>query len=202
MLILVRHGETELNASKRLQGLAMVQLTLKGIRQARLIAEYLEDRNITCIYTSNLPRAIQTAEIITDVLKIDPIISPNLRERHYGIFDGIKQNELLKIRESRGLFKADPTQQWDDFPDVESDDSIWKRFLNWLVENNIDDRIKVENIIAVTHAGVLKSVLYKMLSIPSTQPYAFRISNGSAIFLRKIEGFWSMTELWQNHENL
>lgn len=202
MLIFIRHGETILNASKRIQGESELGLNAKGVRQSILAAKYLSNWNISYIYTSDSPRAVQTAKTISTHLNITFTISPSLRERYLDKYDGIKQSDLRKIKEDKGLPSFDPTQLWDDIPGVESDVSVWNRFVNWLIENKINDKVINKNIVAVTHAGVLKSVLYKMMGISSKRPYAIKIPNGSAIFLRNIEGFWSIVELWPNPESL
>jgi broad specificity phosphatase PhoE len=52
--------------------------------------------------------------------------------------------------------------------------------------------------VAVTHAGVIKSVLHHVLEVPSERPYAFRIGLGCAIVLQKTKGYWELCEFWPN----
>ena len=89
MLYLVRHGETELNAKRVLQGRSNYPLTETGVRQAQEVADWFHDQGIVFdrVYSSPLVRAMQTARIIVgDDKRITP--EDRLMETDYGPYEG------------------------------------------------------------------------------------------------------------------
>lgn len=92
-LCLVRHGQTDWNLEGRYQGQSDIPLNSTGIKQARLIAEILRDEKFDAVYSSDLSRAIRTAEIITEHrnhLKINT--DPRLREVRQGEWEGLTRD--------------------------------------------------------------------------------------------------------------
>lgn len=88
IVYLVRHGETEWNAQRRIQGHANSPLTEEGIEQAELVALRAKKLGITHIYSSDLGRAVQTAEIISKTLNLPILTDTRLRELNMGILEG------------------------------------------------------------------------------------------------------------------
>ncbi len=94
MLFLARHGETSWNREQRWQGQVDIGLNSSGLAQAQALAERLVGRGITHIVASDLSRARETAEIVARHLGIaDLSIDPDLRERGYGVFEGLTREE-------------------------------------------------------------------------------------------------------------
>ena len=89
-ILLVRHGETAWNADGRLQGHLDIALNDTGREQARRLALALMDERepIDIIYSSDLARALQTAQAVADATGAPLIATPALRERHFGAFQG------------------------------------------------------------------------------------------------------------------
>ena len=87
-LFLVRHGETFDNANQLMQGQTQGELNAKGIAQAEAVAEKLRDEHFDAIVSSDLHRAIQTAEIIAQPHGLPVTTTPLLRERDWGDFTG------------------------------------------------------------------------------------------------------------------
>ncbi len=93
-LLLARHGQTAWNALGRLQGHTDVPLDEIGRGQARALADAIADAGVTAIWTSDLARARQTGEIVAAALGLSaPALDPDLRERRYGIFEGLTGDE-------------------------------------------------------------------------------------------------------------
>jgi broad specificity phosphatase PhoE len=89
ILHFVRHGETDWNAERRIQGqLKDVALSENGREQARAIAEQLRSTSATMVIASDLDRTMETARIIAERLGLDVTPEPALRERHFGIVQG------------------------------------------------------------------------------------------------------------------
>lgn len=84
---LVRHGETEWNAARRIQGQSDSPLTAKGEYQARQVARRVRPEGITHIITSDLGRTRHTAQIIAQACGCDVINDARLRELHMGVLE-------------------------------------------------------------------------------------------------------------------
>jgi broad specificity phosphatase PhoE len=96
-LFLARHGETEWNRIGRWQGKTDIPLSETGRDQARALADRLSDRGVTDIYTSDLSRARETAEIVAAALGVTRVSSdPRLRERGFGCFEGLTREECAE----------------------------------------------------------------------------------------------------------
>jgi broad specificity phosphatase PhoE len=93
-LYLARHGETDWNALGRWQGQTDVDLNDAGRAQARVLAEALRGRGIVQVWSSDLARARETAEIVGAVLGLGPVtVDAALRERGFGCFEGLTREE-------------------------------------------------------------------------------------------------------------
>lgn len=104
-LLLVRHGETDWNAEHRYQGHADVPLNERGRVQARALAEDLASGRIGTIYTSDLARARETAEIVGARLRIPVAADRDLREIDVGAVEGLTFAEAQTLGGWRGETK-------------------------------------------------------------------------------------------------
>ena len=107
ILYLIRHGETEGAETRRYKGSIDVPLSRNGVKQMEEVAEYLfrSIRNsssspgsapglLAAVYCSDLSRAMRSAEIIGAPHPLDPIVVPGLRERNFGIWEGMTFDEI------------------------------------------------------------------------------------------------------------
>jgi probable phosphoglycerate mutase len=92
----IRHGETAYNQEKRYTGLHDIPLNTNGKQQIKSILHSLEDKDISCIYTSPLKRALESACIVATHLNIPIIVLDKLKERDFGIFQGRKKLHYKK----------------------------------------------------------------------------------------------------------
>ncbi|HEY5099343.1 MAG TPA: histidine phosphatase family protein, partial [Gaiellaceae bacterium] len=92
-LLLVRHGETDWNAERRWQGHADVPLNDRGREQARVLAEQLTGESIDAIYSSDLSRARDTADIVGVRLGVPVVVDADLREIDVGPIEGMTAEE-------------------------------------------------------------------------------------------------------------
>ncbi len=95
-LYLIRHGETDWNATGRWQGHADVPLNARGLHQARLLASRLQTEGVQfdAIYSSDLKRAFQTAWEVGAALKVAVQLWPPLREIDLGKWSGLTREEI------------------------------------------------------------------------------------------------------------
>jgi len=93
-ILRARHGETEWNALGRLQGHTDIPLNEAGRAQARALAQSVAGAGIAAIATSDLVRARETGEIVAAALGLGaPVIEPGLRERRFGVFEGLTRDQ-------------------------------------------------------------------------------------------------------------
>ncbi len=93
---LVRHGETDWNASRRLQGSTDIELNSVGHAQADAVARRLGVIGFDAIYASPLARTIQTATPLVAQRGVSLQLIPDLAERHFGVFQGLTPEEVLQ----------------------------------------------------------------------------------------------------------
>jgi len=92
-LYLIRHGQSAGNAEGRFGGHSATPLSELGHKQAGLTARALARENISAIYSSDLLRAMQTAEPLAQLLNIPVVPTPAFRERHVGVLEGLTFDE-------------------------------------------------------------------------------------------------------------
>ncbi|MDQ7055814.1 MAG: histidine phosphatase family protein [Persephonella sp.] len=95
-IILIRHGESEFNAKRIVQGHIDTDLTPAGVVQARLAGEYLKNFCIQKIISSDLRRAYRTATIIGDVLNLPVEKDYRIREMNFGEWEGRSYESIFK----------------------------------------------------------------------------------------------------------
>ena len=92
-LYLVRHGQSAGNAEGRFGGHSPTPLSKLGHRQAELTARALAKEKISVIYSSDLPRAVETAKPLANLLNLEIKATPVFRERHVGVLEGLTFDE-------------------------------------------------------------------------------------------------------------
>ena len=93
---IVRHGQTNWNILGKTQGHGNSDLTPKGENQALELSNAIKEYPIDYIYSSDLGRAVQTAEIIGSTIGVDVIQTPSLREMGFGDWEGLLIEEIKK----------------------------------------------------------------------------------------------------------
>ena len=93
-IYLIRHGETPWNAEQRILGATDIGLTPTGLRQAEALSDALSDRPIRAVYSSDLSRALRTAEALARPHALEIRARPGLREMNQGFLEGLTFEEL------------------------------------------------------------------------------------------------------------
>lgn len=145
-IYLIRHGETDWNKQKRLQGHKDIELNNNGIMQANKCGQAFQQMPIDCIISSPLKRAKETADIIASYVGIDTVmIEDNLIEKDYGRLSGLTPDEREKFYE---------TGQNDE---MESLDDLIQRVIKVL--NHYSNETAYKNIIMVSHGAAINAIL-------------------------------------------
>jgi 2,3-bisphosphoglycerate-dependent phosphoglycerate mutase len=191
-LYAVRHGETEWNSVERQQGHLDSPLTATGVRQAELLAEGLAKKNIETIFSSDLGRAIQTAEIIAKRLSLDIHPDSRLRERSLGILQGLTRKEFeARYPEAFAKFLTNDPEYV--LPGGESLKQVFNRCISCAEE--LAEANAGKNILLISHGGVLKSFFHKAIQMPLTEPRRFSLFNASINSFFLSNGQWRL-ETW------
>ncbi len=93
-LFLVRHGATTLSAEDRFAGSTDVPLSDEGRRQAAALAERLRHDPIAAVYCSPMRRTIETASLLAEPHRVDPVTRPGLREIDHGRWEGLTRHDV------------------------------------------------------------------------------------------------------------
>jgi probable phosphoglycerate mutase len=95
-ILLIRHGETAWNSVRRLQGHIDIPLNDEGERQALALGRILANEPVKAVISSDLRRAVQTAQAVAGHHGLAMQTDPGLRERCYGAFEGMLYSEIME----------------------------------------------------------------------------------------------------------
>ncbi|MDP1525891.1 MAG: histidine phosphatase family protein [Rhodocyclaceae bacterium] len=197
-LCFIRHGETDWNAGKRVQGQIDVPLSAVGHAQARATANALKDEGLAAIYSSDLIRAHQTAEATAHLAHLPVQLHAGLRERHYGVFQGLTYDEANERYPEEYLrHKA---------RDVRFVPSGGESLLDFAMrlEQAFDEIVRrhVGQAVAIfTHGGVLDIVHRQASGKPLTTPRDFTIPNCGLNWCEVFNGCWTLLS-WAERDHL
>ena len=191
-LIVVRHGETEWNREKRMQGTTDTQLSDVGQAQAQALGRRLADRGFGALYSSDLVRARDTARAIAAHTGRRVVEDPRLQERRFGIFEGLT-NEEIKLRypqEHARFTSRDPEYE---VPGGESAREFTRRCIGCLSE--IAGRHRDAEVVVVTHGLVLDALYRAAHGLDHGAPRPVPLINASLNLFGYGNGAWRMV-LW------
>lgn len=169
---------------KRLIGHTDPPLDNEGICTLRNTAGKLENSEIDALYSSDLMRAVASAEIIGDGRGLKPVARPSLRELYMGLWDGISVSEVME--KHPGAIK----EWWDDpsmfrTPEGESLSDLRARVLPEL--KDILERHKGETVCMVAHGGVNRVILFEAMGLPLSRYYSISQDYGCINRIRYFE---------------
>lgn len=187
--ILVRHGETLWNREGRIQGHLDSALNPQGTAQARLLAARLAHEPFEVLLSSDLGRASGTAGFIAEQTGHPVILDVRLRERHYGIFQGLTRGE------AESAYPAAYAKYRDESVTAaleggESTQECVARNLDCLEE--FAARYAGQRIVVVAHGGVLDGLYRHVMKLPYVGTRAFTIVNASLNWFSLESGRWRL----------
>lgn len=147
-LVLVRHGETDWNLHRRVQGHSDPPLNDTGRAQARALAEALAGEQIDAIYSSDLRRAHETARIVAERRGLEVTAVRGLRERNFGSWEGLTDGEVLE---------RFPSAAYGPWGDGETREEMCARVTEAL--RAIAEAHPGGTVLVVTHGGPMRSLL-------------------------------------------
>ena len=176
-LLLVRHGQTEWNASRRFQGATDVALSERGRRQAERLGLALAGRPLEAVYVSPLRRAVETAEIALGAAGVPLVPVDELRELSLGEWEGCTVDEV------RGR-AGDPYRAWMEAPHDcpppggEPLDLVLTR-VRRAVERMTREHGRDDDVLVVAHGGVISLYACHVLGCSLNALWRLRVDNCS-----------------------
>lgn len=173
-IIFVRHGETLWNKERRYQGQKDSPLSPKGLLQAEKVGEFLRNRKIHAVYSSDLKRALVTAESIAKHHQLRPTVDVRLREMSFGVWEGQTREEVRlqypDLWKARGQDIVTTR-----IPEGELPEEVVQRFRGFL--DSCLAKAPNQTIVVVSHGGALRLTIASLLNIPLDKASCLHQSN-------------------------
>ncbi|MBA7716109.1 Phosphoserine phosphatase 1 [subsurface metagenome] len=179
-LFLVRHGNTELNSAERYWGRSDVKLSAAGIGQAERLRDRLVVEKIDAVYSSDLERALVTAEIIASSHQLAVITCAELCEVNFGQLEGLNFSEISRLYPEVAKLWAERSTKLK-YPGGESLVEFNNRVSKFL--SRLDKHAVDETILVVAHAGVLRTLVCQLLGIDLRRRWQIRLDLASLSIL-------------------
>ena len=190
-IILIRHGETEWNSQKRMQGHSNSDLSSVGQAQIQALGQWTKNVPFDLIYSSDSLRAKQTAEAITQFSGHELQFDQRLREKNLGVFEGLTSEEARERHpEVFRLFKTAGSKYVVD--EGESTQQLQDRALE--IVNEIRIKHPEERVLLVTHGGFIRVVMKHSLGLSLETPTRFLIRN-TGVFRLVWEDKWLVSQM-------
>jgi len=175
-LLLVRHGTTEFNNARRFMGYSNIGMSEAGYRQVEKLGEHLAKEKIDAVYSSDLKRAMDTAQVICSGRGMEIVACPELRECNYGDCEGLTFQEI-------GTNYPDVAQKCInftlklEFPEGECFEGFIERTSGFL--DRLDEHAASDTILIASHNGPLKVLVLRLLGIEMEHWWQIRIDTAS-----------------------
>jgi broad specificity phosphatase PhoE len=184
--VFVRHGETDWNREKRVQGSKGAPMNEAGHEQAKGLARVLWEVPIQAIYSSALPRAVETASYVAGPHRVNVITDPRLNEMHHGEWEGLSESELPDLDLYR-RWREDPTSCT--LPGAEPLAAVHERAVQVMREIAARHPAQDGLVAVVSHQIVLALLKCHILDRPWSQLRSLALGVASYEVLTTGEGF-------------
>ncbi len=185
-VLLIRHGQTDWNMQRRWQGFEPTPLNETGFIQARALAEYLRERSVSDIYSSDLPRALQTATVLATAFNLKPLVDVRWRELNVGVFQGLNSEECEQ-RYPREITTWRTNDVDFSIPNGESRRALGERALAAFQE--VIALSRGPEVAIVSHGGTIQRLLVTLLEDHAD----FFVPNTSITTLEREGMHWRLT---------
>jgi broad specificity phosphatase PhoE len=186
-IVFIRPGETDWNRLGRWQGWVSVPLNELGLRQSRALARFVRNIGMGALYTSDLKRALQTADCLAEQLSFQPIPDARLRERSIGLWQGLTQDEL------RAWYPDEYSAMLQDAESYRVPGGESRRDVLTRVRAAFDDILKNEpheTVGILSHTTAIKVLLADV--IPGYNPLDVNLDNTSVTTIRRRDDGWEL----------
>lgn len=162
-LVLLRHGQTDWNAARRMQGQRNSQLNETGLAQATSVASVIATFMPEVLWTSDLDRARRTAAIVGEACSRTPTTDERLREYSLGSLEGMTHDEFLATDpDGFAVFRA---ADWGALAEIEPPVDVAKRVVDCL--GDLADGLTPNGVgVAVAHGAAIRTAVVALLGWP------------------------------------
>ena len=166
-LYVARHGQTVWNAENKVCGITDVDLTPKGIAQAKELAQSVAEKTVDIILTSPLSRAVETGKIVSDHCKIPLYVEDRLIEQNYGIYEGVdRKNQQFLDNKRNFAYK---------YPNGESMMQVAYRIYSLLDE--IREKYSGKKVLIISHGGVCRIIHTYFKDMTNEEFFNYTLNN-------------------------
>lgn len=155
-----RHGQTDWNKVRRIQGHSNIPLNEQGKSEATELSDFVKTLDLEIVYSSDLDRAFETAQIATHGLDLEIIKEARLREANFGDAEGRTIPEIVELFGNdlwEKFMKVDPNNMNIGFPGGETRADSIKRMRSFIDEVRKENQY--ERVGISTHGGVVRNLL-------------------------------------------
>ncbi len=190
-VIFLRHGQAKNNIERILTGRTPnIPLTEKGIDQAEKTAKFLEQMNISAIYSSPIERAKHTAEIVAKHNSLDVVTDDRLIELDMGKFTGVPYDEIFTSH-GNVFMKFYNGELEIAHNGVETFSEVKKRVLS--IVDHVIEKHPDQNVVLVTHMDPIKAMLATVVDLSPTNLFELIIANASLNIFREYNRKFSIS---------
>lgn len=168
-LYVARHGQTILNAIDKVCGITDVDLTDKGIEQAKELAQIIQQHNIDIIISSPLKRAVSTSKIVADLCSLSIVIDERLIEQNYGTYEGVDRKNADFLNNKKNFAYK--------YPDGESMMQVAYRVYGLIDE--IKNKYDGKKVLLICHGGVCRIINTYFRDMTNEEFYNYSLENGN-----------------------
>lgn len=190
-LVLLRHGETDWNAARRIQGQRNSELNPIGVAQAEAAAPRIAQLHPEILWTSDLHRAQRTAEIVGAACGRRPMSDPRLREYALGSLEGLTHDEYLaQDPDGFAVFRA---AAWGELDQIEPPAVVAERFVSCL--SDLASALTPDGVgVAVAHGAAIRTGMVAWLGWPAEAARDLRaLGNCAWVELdERADGGWAL----------
>ena len=179
-IFIVRHGETNENKKMLYYGALDIELNHIGKSQSEIVGIKLSDIKFDKVFLSERKRTHETANIILNYRDAECIVDKRLNESSFGVFEGMTYDNIRKTYPKE-------CERWDEDwvnycpPEGESYRNMFKRVCSFM---EYIKSIEAENILIVTHSGVMRSILCYIMDENLNLFWKFGCKNGDIALIK------------------
>ena len=197
---LARHGETDWNRERRIQGQSDTSLNERGRSQASLLGRRLAETSFSAIYASDLSRTMETARLVAAQGSPEIIPVRELREIDYGQWEGLTFAEVEK-RDPEGFADRMMRQSVDFAPPGGEDPRQFTARVRPFHDRARAHHASGENVLVIGHGGSLLALLTCLLGMPVEYLLRFRLNQTGLSIVRTFSDA-AVLELWNDTGHL